>query len=144
MIRIRGEYEIWRDGVLVDRFHNIITTPVYEYILKSLAGESLGSLDVSYFAFGTGTTPPTESDTTLETEVFRKAFTSKSWNGKQFVAICQLSTADANFSISEIGIFSGGSITADSGILLSHALKPIEKNSNITYNIIYRLNLEEV
>jgi len=144
MIRIKGEYEIWKDGVLIDRFHNIICTPVYEYILKSLAGESLGSIDVSYFAVGTGITPVTEGDTTLGTEVFRKAFTSKSWNGKQFVAICQLSPTEANYSITEVGIFSGGSLTADTGNLLSHALRPIEKNSNITYNIIYRLNLEEV
>jgi len=144
MIRIKGEYEIWKDGVLIDRFHNIITTPVYAFILKAFNGESIDSLDVSYFAFGTGTTPVAEGDTTLETEVFRKAFTSKSWNGKQFVAICQLSTAEANYSITEVGIFAGGTITPDSGTLLSHALRPIEKNSNITYNIIYRLNLEEV
>jgi hypothetical protein len=144
MIRIKGEYEIWKDGVMIDHFHNIITTPVYEYILKSLAGESLGDASVSYFALGTGTTPVTESDTTLGTEVFRKAFTSKSWNGKQFVAICQLSTSEANYSITEVGIFAGGTITPNSGTLLSHALRTIEKNSNITYNIIYRLNLEEV
>ena len=144
MIRIRGEYEIWKDGVLIDRFHNIICVPVYEYILKSLTGEALGSLDVSYFAFGTGTTAVTEDDTTLETEGFRKEFTSKSWTGKQFVAICQLATDEANFTITEVGVFAGGSVTADTGTLLSHSLRTIEKNSNITYNIVYRLNLEEV
>ena len=144
MIRIKGEYEIWKDGVLVDRFHNIICTGVYEYILKSLAGEALGDANVSYFAFGTGTTPVTESDTVLGVEGFRKEFTSKSWNGKQFVAICQLATDEANFTITEVGIFAGGSLTANTGTLLSHSLRTIEKNSNITYNIVYRLNLEEV
>lgn len=144
MIRIKGEYEIWKDGVLIDRFHNIICVPVYENLLKGLNGETQPSLDVSYFAFGTGTTPVAESDTTLETEGFRKEFTSKSWTGKQFVAICQLATDEANFTITEVGIFAGGSVTADTGTLLSHSLRTIEKNSNITYNIIYRLNLEEV
>ena len=144
MIRIKGEYEIWKDGVLVDRFHNIICVPVYEYILKSLAGEALGDANVSYFAFGTGTTPVTESDTVLGVEGFRKEFTSKCWTGKQFVAICQLATDEANFTITEVGIFAGGSLTSNSGTLLSHSLRTIEKNSNITYNIIYRLNLEEV
>ena len=144
MIRIKGEYEIWKDGVLVDKFHNIITTPIYDAILKNLNGETVDSLDVSYFAFGTGTTAVTEDDTTLGTEGFRKEFTSKSWTGKQFVAICQLATDEANFTITEVGIFAGGSLTANSGTLLSHSLRTIDKNSNITYNIIYRLNLEEV
>ena len=144
MIRIKGEYEIWKDGVLIDRFHNIICTAMYSNILKMLSGETLGDTSVSYFAFGTGTTAVTESDTTLEAEGFRKEFTSKSWNGKQFVAICQLATDEANFTIQEVGIFAGGSVTADTGTLLSHSLRTIEKNSNITYNIIYRLNLEEV
>jgi len=144
MMRIKGEYEIWKDGVLVDRFHNIICTPIYENLLKGLNGETQPSIDVSYFALGTGTTPVTESDTTLGTEGFRKEFTSKSWTGKQFVAICQLATDEANFTITEVGVFAGGSVTADTGTLLSHSLRTIEKNSNITYNIIYRLNLEEV
>ena len=144
MIRIKGEYEIWKDGVLIDRFHNIICVPVYENLLKGLNGETQPSIDVSYFAFGTGTTAVTEDDTTLETEGFRKEFTSKSWTGKQFVAICQLATDEANFTIQEVGIFAGGSVTANTGALLSHSLRTIEKNSNITYNIIYRLNLEEV
>ena len=144
MIRITGEYEIWKDGVMIDRFHNIICTAMYSNILKMLSGETLGEVSVSYFAFGTGTTVVTENDTVLGTEVFRKAITSKSWNGKQFVAICQLSTTEANYSITEVGLFAGGTIAVDSGSLLSHAIKTIEKNSNITYNIIYRLNLEEV
>ena len=109
-----------------------------------LSGETLGDSSVSYFAFGTGTTACTENDTVLGTEGFRKEFTSKSWTGKQFVAICQLATDEANFTITEVGIFAGGSVTADTGTLLSHSLRTIEKNSNITYNIIYRLNLEEV
>lgn len=144
MMKMKGEYEFWEGDILRYKFHNIICTPVYEYILKSLAGESLGSLDLSYFAFGTDDTAVTESDTTLGSEQFRKAFTSKSWSGKQFVAICQLATSEANFSIKEVGVFSGGSASADTGTLMSHALKPIEKNSNITYNVIYRMTLEEV
>ena len=160
MIKLRGEYEFYQGGTikgteviggkLVYHFSNIVCTPVYEYMLKSLNYSEEGTppgvsdIDVSYFAFGTGTTGVTEADTLLETEYFRKAFTSKSWSGKQFVAICQLSTSEANTSITEVGVFSGGSATPNTGTLLSHALKSIVKNSNITYNIIYRLTLEEV
>jgi hypothetical protein len=141
---LHGEYEFWQGSRLVYRFSNIVCTPVYEYILKGLTGESVPDVDVAYFAFGTGTGAVAESDTTLGTEVFRKQVTSKGWNGKQFVAICQLANNEANYSLKEVGVFAGGTVTADSGTLLSHALKDIEKNSNITYNVIYRLNLEEV
>jgi len=144
VIRLHGEYEFWQGSRLVYRFSNIVCTPVYEYILKGLTGESAPDVDVTYFAFGIGTGAVAESDTTLGTEVFRKQVTSKGWNGKQFVAICQLANNEANYSLKEVGIFAGGTVAADSGTLLSHALKDIEKNSNITYNVIYRLNLEEV
>ena len=162
MIGLRGEYEFYQGGKvvgskviggkLVYHFSNIVCTPIYEYILKSLNYSEEGTppgvsdIDVSYFAFGTGTTGVTEADTLLGTEYFRKYVTSKdkSLSGKQFVAICQLSTSEANTSITEVGVFSGGSATPNTGTLLSHALKSIVKNSNITYNIIYRLTLEEV
>jgi len=160
VIKIKGEYEFYQGGTikgteviggkLVYKFHNIICTPVYEYILKSLnySEESTppgaSDIDVSHFAFGTGTTTPAITNTTLGNEVYRKGFTSKSWNTNQFTAICQLATDEGNFSLTEVGVFSNGSLTADSGTLLSHALKTIEKNANITYNIIYRLTLEEV
>ena len=110
-LRIKGEYEIWKDGVLIDRFHNIICVPVYEYILKSLAGEALGSLDVSYLLSAQEQPPLREVIPLLETEGFRKEFTSKSWTGKQFVAICQLATDEANFTIhQELAFLRGGSV----------------------------------
>ena len=144
MIRLHGEYEFWQGERLVYRFSNVVCLPVYYAILKGLSGETVPDIDVTYFAFGTGAGAVTEGDTTLGTEVFRKQVTSKGWNGKQFVAICQLANNEANYSLKEVGVFAGGSLTAGSGTLLSHALKDIEKNSNITYNVIYRLNLEEV
>ena len=153
MLKMKGEYRIYEGGKvkgteiiggrLIECFHNVICTPVYETLLKNLNGDTATVIGVNYFAFGTGTTTPVESDIKLETEFFRKAYTSKSWSGKQFVALCQLKTDEGNGSITEVGIFAGGSIAADSGTLLSHALKPIVKNSNIVYNIQYRLTFSE-
>ena len=153
MLRLKGNYEIYEGGTiqgnkvingkLVYSFHNIICTPVYNQLLNSLNGDALADIEASYFAFGTGTTAVTEGDTTLTTEVFRKIPTSKSWTGKVFTAIVQLALAEANYSLTEVGLFAGGSINADSGTLLSHALKTITKNSNITYNVLYTLTMEE-
>ena len=142
-MRMKGEYEFWSNGKLIYKFHNILTQAVYDHVLKSLNGESISGLNVSHFAFGVGTSTPAMTDTTLEDERTRKAFTSRSKSDNQFVTICQLGTGDANFSISELGVFAEGTSVADSGILLSRALKSIEKNSNIVYNIVYRLTLEQ-
>ena len=147
MIKITGEYTFTKmiDGkvVGVDKFHNIVTSKVYEFLLKSMTGETPNGVEVNYFAFGTGTTAVTEDDTTLEAEYFRKIPTSKTWIGKQFTAICQLGKDEANTTITEVGLFADGTSAEDTGTLLSHALRTIEKNSNITYNIQYRLTLEE-
>ena len=147
-LSLHGEYEFQKyvDGVYVgsEYIHNVVCLPIYYAVLKGLSGEAVQDISLTYFAFGTGTTTPTDADTTLTTEVFRKAVTSKGWNGKQFYSICQLANNEANYSLKEVGVFSEGSLTADTGTLLSHALKDIEKNSNITYNVIYRLNMEEV
>jgi hypothetical protein len=145
---IKGQYEFQKfvNGAYVGSEYtdNVVCLPVYYAILKGMSGQPFTDISLSYFAFGIGTTATADTDTTLTTEVFRKQVTSKGWNGKQFVAICQLANNEANYSLKEVGVFAGGTLTADSGTLLSHALKDIEKNSNITYNVIYRLNLEEV
>ena len=153
-LKITGEYEFYKGGEIIDgrltggelvaKHHNLITTSVYEMILKNITGESQDDLNLNYFVFGTGTTAATESDTQLETEFFRKAYTSKSWTGKQFTAICQLGVDEANTTITEVGVVANGTATEDTGTLLSHAIFTIEKNSNIVYNVIYRLTLSEV
>ena len=153
MIKATGVYrfEKFIDGkpAGVQEFHNLVTDLMFSKILRFFARsvdtspQDANVLDISYFAFGTGTATPATTDTKLATEVFRKIYTIKSISGNSHTAVCSLGSGDANYSLTEVGIFSDGSITPDSGYLLSRALVTIEKNSNITYNVYYTLTLTE-
>ena len=149
---LKGKYEIQAVDlkgreVWKKTYNNLITSFVYSSILKYYNYTEEGPtpaatlLDLNYFAFGTGTTAAAESDTTLGTEIARKLYTSKSWTGKTFQALCQLGTAEANGEIKELGVFANGTATTDSGDLLSRAIVSISKNSNLVFNIRYLLTL---
>jgi hypothetical protein len=81
---------------------------------------------ISYVALGTGNTSPTTSDTSLQTEVFRKAVTSYV-NGStgEITIILYIAPNDAiGVVIAEIGFFGGNSASsaANSGVLLARGL----------------------
>lgn len=143
-----GKYQLWDGGELIDgkmvggrlikETHNMILDGFYNNITNGLMGNATTSREFGYFVLGTGTTAVSESDTELVNQVFIKQETSKSVNGKIFVALCQLNTDEANYSIKEVGVQ-----TTDN-TLISRALFSIEKNSSITYNLIWQLTLSEV
>ena len=108
-------------------------------LLGSTTGYSLDTLAIRYFAFGTGTTPASASDTLLQVELFRKAVTKISKvNDSTVQSIVSLSPDECNFTIREIGVFCspGAGASANSGFLLSRVNVNIVKNSNMTLNIV--------
>jgi hypothetical protein len=97
------------------------------------------ALQIKYFAFGTGTTPPAVTDTRLQAEQFRKQLTAQSEPSAGVVqSTCSVTAQEANFVIREIGVFCGASATstANSGTLLSRVAVNIDKNSNIILNVV--------
>lgn len=144
-MRLQGffDIEIFSDGELVETLHikNMLTVVSQTARVEQLLGTYSGgadALEIRYFAFGDSTTAPTINDTALGNELFRKQITSVSSNAGTVQTICSLGSADANFTIREIGIFCGpsASATPNSGTLLARAIVNIEKNSNITMNIV--------
>lgn len=108
-------------------------------LMGDTSGYSFNDLDIQYIGFGTGTTPPSPSDTQLQTEVLRKQVTKKQIISDGLVqTVVSLSTSEGNFGIQEIGVFCGPSATIEfnTGILLSRVVTPIPKNSNLTLNIV--------
>lgn len=100
-----------------------------------------GMFQIKYFAFGTGTTPAAPTDTQLVNEQFRKQITQTTQPSAGVVqSVVSLTIGEANFNITEIGVFCGpdATATANSGLLLSRVNVDIEKNSNIVLNIIRR------
>lgn len=137
------DIEIFRDGKLVDKIHlkNLLTTISQTARVQQLLGTYNGgsdALEIKYFAFGDDTTPPAVSDVTLGNELFRKQITTITASGGNVQSIVNLGSAEANFTIREIGVFCGSlaTATANSGTLLARVAVNIPKNSNITMNIV--------
>lgn len=81
---------------------------------------------ITYVAVGSGMTAPADGDTTLGTELFRKAVTSYTNNGTGGIIVTlYLSQSDAvGQDIEEVGVFAGStaSATLGSGVLVARAL----------------------
>ncbi|RLI98017.1 MAG: hypothetical protein DRP00_02935 [Candidatus Aenigmatarchaeota archaeon] len=121
-VKIIGTVEILlkdRKGKIIRRIvkKNLVTDVGIQYIVKALANQvTLAAFQ--YIAIGSGTTAPSGSDTALENELFRKAgtITIETTNiSGDTLRVEATFTFDANYSISESGLFnasSGGTMLA--------------------------------
>lgn len=123
------------------KLKNLLTQVSQTVRQQQLLGTYTGpinQLQIQYFAFGTGTTAPTVTDTQLEAEQFRKQVTQISAQGAGNVySVLSLGSTEANFNIREVGVFCGpGATTApNTGVLLSRVAVNIDKNSNLILNV---------
>jgi hypothetical protein len=124
------------------RFDNQLTTINQTIRTQMLLGTYTGSLtalQIKYFALGTGTAAVSPSNTALGSEQYRKQITQITNPSTGVVqSVCSFGATEANFTITEIGVFCGPSAgsTSGSGTMLSRVLVNITKNSNIILNII--------
>lgn len=93
-----------------------------------------------YIAIGDGTTEPSQADTKLVTERFRKP-ASIYRDGEQVVAECQVAENEANFTWKEIGLFLEGTSEKDSGILFVRALVNEAKDEMRTVTVSFEISL---
>ena len=119
--------------------HNRIMDDILDDLANTLVGTTT-DLEIKYLAIGTGNTAITDSDATLDTEIFRTAPVSGPTNtdiGEITTEFIVLDT-EAVAQIEEIGIFVGTSATAsaDSGTLLSRILW--SKNKTASEEITFR------
>lgn len=147
-MRLYGEYDIIirraADGSIVKRQHikNQLTTvnqTLRDAQLMGTYSQPAGYLQIRYFAFGTGTTQAAQSDTQLEAEQFRKQLTTLDNPSTGTVeSVVSLGTQEANFHITEIGVFCGPSAsgTANSGTMLSRVNVNIYKNDSLVIDIV--------
>ena len=118
-----------RNKATGDITEHVISNRVMDATLDVLANTLVGTasnIQIKYLAIGTGSTAITDTDATLDTEIFRTAPVS----GPTNVSTGQIETefvvldTEAVAQIEEIGIFVGTTATgsADSGTLLSRIL----------------------
>lgn len=105
----------------ISRWHkNLIPTEGREAIARRLGNIALKANEgvVTYGAVGTGTTAPQNSDTQLETELFRKLIASVSYTANVITIRTFYTTAEANGALREFGLFGeDASGAANSGTL---------------------------
>jgi hypothetical protein len=113
-------------GKIIDKksIKNLITT-VGLNMVRDLWEGLISDGEIKYVGVGSDNTAPAIGDTTLGTEVFRKAVTSFTEPADgQLKTTVYIAPAEAVGAIEEVGWFAGAAAGAgaDSGILVSHIL----------------------
>jgi hypothetical protein len=121
---------------------NIIPTVGMTLITNNLTDASPdNSPRINYCAVGSGTTAPGLADTKLETETYRNTVASETNSGAVAYATMFLSATEDNGTYREVGFFSNGTASADSGVLVSHKAINITKSAVQTLTIDWTLTL---
>jgi hypothetical protein len=104
-----------------DRIDNTFVTVGKNSIASALSGvETNNQGIITYCAVGTSVVAATLADTTLTTEIFRKLISVRSSSGKVATFQTFFTTAEANGTLRECGLFGdSASATANSGTLFS-------------------------
>jgi len=117
--------------------HNIIANVGFNVLARLLANDTTYSGYINYAGLGTGTTTAVATDTTLETETFRNAQFSASFDGTKALLTAFFDTGEVEGTFKEFGNFIDGTPSADSGILFSRV------NINWTKNLIDTMTISQ-
>jgi hypothetical protein len=126
-IKVTVRYEDGHEQV--DEFENLITDVGLDLLVSALNGVDA---QIYYLAWGTSSTAPATTDTTLVAESGRKAVTSAvAGTTGAYVTTVYLSPSDANVAIEELGWFAGStaSATVDTGVMIARVLYSHTKSS---------------
>lgn len=120
--------------IIRDEYDNLFVTTGRNAIAERARGGDTGK--ITYCAVGTGTNVPSASDTTLQTEVFRKLIASRTRSGYVVTFKAFYNTSEANAALKEAGLFGDDATgTTDSGTLFARVNINRTKNSSQTLTI---------
>ena len=125
------------------RFENAVATAGRAWNLAHmLSGEGATAQVLSHMAIGTDITAPTTGDTTLNSEVLRKAVGTWDTTGLTsttpfFRGNVQFQTDEANTTLAEVGFFNSSSV----GTMLAHAtFATQDKTTYNTFGVTYTIS----
>ncbi len=101
---------------------NLITTEGRAVLAARLANDTTYTGIINYGALGSSATAPTNADTQMTAEVFRKVVASASDTTNQAFIDFFYSKADTNGTYEEFGTFIDGTATINTGQMFTHAL----------------------
>lgn len=127
----------------VDFIKNTFVTTGKNAIAAALMGTTSNNKGIiTYCAVGTNTTAPTLADTQLGTEIFRKLVSVRSVSGKVANFQTFFTTAEANGTLREAGLFGDdASSTPDSGTLFSKLAINRVKSSSDTLTLSWDITI---
>jgi hypothetical protein len=123
-------------------YNNVICTVSKTMIADNLTNSSPDNvMRINYFAVGSGVTAVGAGDSTLETETYRNLVASET-NASNIVYITGfLSATEDSGTYGEAGLFSNGTGSADSGILVSHVNITETKSGTETLTIDWQITI---
>lgn len=126
-----------------DRIHNTFCTVGKNAIADALRGNEANSRGIiTYCAVGTSSVAPTAADTTLNTEIFRKLISVRSASGKVATFQTFFTTAEANGTLREAGLFGDDATSsANTGTLFSKLAINRTKTSGDTLTLSWDITI---
>lgn len=123
-------------------YENLIPTVGRTMIANNLSsGSPTNVMKITHCALGSNGATPTNADTQLGTEVYRNAIASLTNSANVAYATGFFSATETTGTYAEAGIFSNGTGTANSGVLLSHVLISITKTNTQTLTLDWTLTI---
>jgi hypothetical protein len=122
---------------------NMVVTTGKNSMADGLRGTETNNKGIiTYCALGTGITAPAESDTKLQTEIFRKLISVREVSGNVATFTIFFTTAEAVGSLKEAGLFGdNASGTTDSGTLFCRVAINRTKTSNDTLTLAWSVTI---
>lgn len=122
---------------------NMVVTAGKNSIASALKGTTTNNKGIiTYCAVGTGGTAPTEANTELETELYRKEVSVRSVTNNEALFETFFTTSEANGTLLEAGLFGDdASGTADSGTLFCRVIISKTKTSNDTLSLAWTVTI---
>ena len=124
------------------KYENLVPTVGRTMIANNLTNASpTNVMKVTHCALGSSSTAPANADTQLGTEVYRNAIASLTNSANVGFATGFFNATETSGTYAEAGIFSNGTGTANSGVLLSHVSVSITKSTSVTLTLDWTLTL---
>lgn len=136
-----GGYGICECGAIksIQEYDNIIPTVGRSILVEGLSGglSDISDLEINFTSLGTGSTAPANGDTTLETETFRKAVASATFDSNQLFITAFYTAPEVSGTFAEAGVHIKGTASPDTGTLFSRVAIDVTKAVTETLTIDY-------
>lgn len=124
------------------RYKNLVPTVGRTMIANNLTNASpTNVMKITHCALGSNAAAPANGDTQLGTEVYRNAIASITNASNVGYATGFFGATETSGTYNEAGIFSNGTGTANSGVLLSHVAISITKSTSVTLTLDWTLTI---